>query len=465
MIADKEAARIEHGGPRGSRQQERAVESPAVAATSSRPEAATRPDESRRSWLTRHGWWVALVVAVLAVLAWRATQGTSPGTDEFGPTQAVPVRAAIVTRGDLDLQSSYPGELVGEVADIASQVSGLLREVPVRIGDHVEKGQVLAVIDDVDLRSQMQEAKGQLGVADANQRKSVAESESAEADHRRASGLFEANLISEQEFDRVKAQLSTSRANVAAAQAQQAQASARLALLEEQLANSRVLAPFSGSVSARYVDRGALVQPGTAILRLAEDSSLRVQFRVPERDLGAVRPGVAFSASTVATRDRRFAGIVRRISGEVSRSDRTAVVEGDLSESDEILKPGMYAQVEVSLQEVRQALIVPDSAVLSRVGMDGVQSTGVFRVDAMADPSSVEEGAERESRVARWTEVTMIGATGGRAAIEGPVAEGDSVLTLGHADLRDGAAIRVVQTEALSSSDLSASLIATGAAP
>lgn len=429
------------------------------------PPSGDSPVSERSSVLRRYRWWIVPVVIIAAVLGWRAFSGSRQAMG-FEQQQATPVRAAEVTRGNLKLRSTFPGEIVGEISDIAPEVSGILREIPVRIGDHITKGQLLAVIDDVNLRNQTLEARGQYGVAQANEKRAEAELDSAIAEHHRASELHAQNLLSDQEFERVTSQLATNRANVAASEAQSEQASARLALLEQQLADSRVTAPFSGVIADRYVDRGTLVQPGTKIVRIVQDESLRVQFRVPERDLGLVRVGVPFASTTVATGPRIWHGTVERVSGEVSRSDRTALVEGELEETNEVLKPGMYAEVRVELREINNALLVPSTAVVDRVATDGTQSTGVF-VASMAEESPTDSADERIA-TATWVDVDALGNSEGQTAIEGYLAEGDLVLTMGHNDLRDQASVRVVQIEQRTSLELLPSktnFAATGAVP
>ncbi|MEE2776701.1 MAG: efflux RND transporter periplasmic adaptor subunit [Acidobacteriota bacterium] len=381
--------------------------------------------------------WVRLaVIGVLLVIAGgvgsRFVGGRGRPGEEF-TLPAVAVRAELVARASLAIQSSYPGELIGEVSDLSPQVSGILAEVPVRIGDVVAQGQVVAVIDDVDLRNQLMEAKGQLGVADANRKRSQAELIGMAADHRRSDRLYQENLLSEQEFDRVVANLATAQATLAASHAQVEQAGARVALLEEQHANARLLAPFGGTVAARYLDRGVLVQPGTPILRLVEAAPLLAQFHVPERDLGAVRPGVTLSVQTQGTGARLFAGTVLRVSGEVSRNDRTVTVEAGLNESDALLRPGMYAEVVVRVQSIEDTLVVPGSAILERVAMDGTRHEGVFVV---------------RDDTAAWVPVVVEGRSGNLAAIEAPIESGDLVLTLGHTELENGGRINVVGSAA-----------------
>ena len=376
----------------------------------------------------------ALVLVAAAVFAFgfgsQARAGGQAGDATMA--QAVPVRAVAARRGHLSVRTAYSGELVGEVSDISPQVSGLLVDVPARIGQHVAAGTVLAVIADVEVRNQLQEARGQLGVAEANRDRAAAELVGVEADYQRAMELYDQGLLSEQEQQQVTSQYATATANLAAGEAQVQQSAAREALLAEQFANTRVRAPFNAVVSDRYLDRGALVQLGTPILRLVEEAPLLVQFRVPERDLSAVQTGAAFDVATEATGERTFSGIVRRVAGEVRRNDRTVLVEGELGETDELLLPGMYADVSVSLRDLDNALIVPGTALLERVAMDGGRSTGVMvPVDGLA----------------QWRAVTVAGRSGEYSAIAGPVEVGELVLTMGHNQLGHGSPVRVVPNE------------------
>jgi len=375
-----------------------------------------------------------LVLVAAAVFAFGLGSEARAGgqADDAQMAQAVPVRAVAARRGHLSVRTAYSGELVGEVSDISPQVSGLLVDVPARIGQRVAAGTVLAVIADVEVRNQLQEARGQLGVAEANRDRAAAELVGVEADYQRAMELYDQGLLSEQEQQQVTSQYATTKANLAAGEAQVRQSAAREALLAEQFANTRVRAPFDSVVSDRYLDRGALVQPGTPILRLVEEAPLLVQFRVPERDLAAVQTGAAFDVATEATGERTFSGTVRRVAGEVRRNDRTVLVEGELAETDDLLLPGMYADVSVSLRDLDNALIVPGAALLERVAMDGARSTGVMvPVDGLA----------------QWRAVTVAGRSGEYSAIAGPIEAGELVLTMGHNQLGHGAPVRVVRNE------------------
>lgn len=370
-----------------------------------------------------------LATLALVVLGCAGGEG-GPGAPQGGRV-ATPVRADRVTVGDLEIFAEYPGELIAEAVDLAPRVGGRIQEVRVRIGDPVRRGEVLAVIDDTDLVRQLEEARGQLGVAEAQVSRSEAQLEEAEADYRRSAELFEQEVLSSQEFDRLRSRLGAAEAELRSTQAQVVQAKARVERLAQQLADTRVVAPFSGTVASRYLDPGALVQPGTPVLRLVQSGPLLVQFRVPERDLGRLVAGHPLTLSTQATGETTFPGHVERISGEVSRSDRTVLVEGVVDAETEVLRPGMYADVRVLLQELERTKIVPGVAVVRRLQPDGREETGVFGVD---------EGGE-----AVWYPVEVRGAEEHLVAIEGNIREGATVLTLGHEEIGPGSPVRIVE--------------------
>jgi RND family efflux transporter MFP subunit len=383
---------------------------------------------------TRKLWLIVAVVCLLAaagallntlkVFEREASAGAKSRT-----ARPAAVRVASVTRGDLSLRSKYVGEIDAESAELSAQVSGRILAVEVNLGDRVKRGDVLAKIDVAPAQREVAQARARVGTAEASRRRAAAEAKSARAELERGKLLRREELISEQELERLSSRVDVLGAQIDAAEAEHVHARAHVATLSEAIRDARLKAPFDGAVSERYLDSGAVVQPGTLILRLVKAGPLRARFRVPERDLGRVQPDMRFELTTHATGDRRFAGKVTRISAEVSRSDRTAAVEGLLEVEAGLLKPGMYAEVYLTLGQLDAALLVPSAAIVERSKPAGETEIGVFVAEA-----------ER----AVFTPVTIRGRSGDRTALEG-VAAGKQVITLGHEYLKDGAPVKVVE--------------------
>lgn len=374
------------------------------------------------------------VAVALALLGGCADGKKKAGGPDKGP-RPVAVRAQPVTRGDLTLSTEYPGELFAYGADVAPRTSGTLLEVPVKLGDAVKKGQVVARIDDQEVMHQLHEAQAAFGAAEANERRAQANLQLARTEIARKAPLAADQLVSAQEMSELEARVQSLQAEAAAAKAQAAQARARVGLLQEQRRMTRLEAPFDGTIAERHLDPGASVGPTTPVVRVVASGPAQVRFRVPERDLGVVREGLPIEVATAATGERTFPGTVVRMGTEVSRTDRAVQAEANLAEESPLLRSGMYAKVRVHRESLTNALLVPAIALVRRQ-QDGRETTGVFvAVDGTAD----------------WRPVKVLGQQEMNAAIEGPVKEGEAVLVLGHEELAPGGPIRVVNDTALPS--------------
>jgi RND family efflux transporter MFP subunit len=263
--------------------------------------------------------------------------------------------------------------------------------------------------------------------AQADRKRIAAELAAAEAENERAQKAFAKQLISEKDALEAKYKMEALRAQSEAAQARQSQVGARVQLSQDKLSDTSLTAPFDGAVAARYVDPGSIVQPGTAVLRLVKNGPLRVRFRIPERELNLVRVDMPFEVTTQATGDKHFRGKLTRIAAEVSRTDRTVAVEGVLAKETPLLRPGMYSEVSLDLGRLDAAVVIPSGSILEQVGADGHKRVGVFVV--------VDDKA-------RWTPISVKGASGDRSAVD-TLSAGARVVVLGHDNLRDGAPVRI----------------------
>ena len=394
------------------------------------PEVAPR---GRAIW----PWAVALALVGLAAVGLLAPWSQPPPA---GPTerQAVAVLSAPLERGSLTVRRRYPGELFADAVEVTSRIAGHVSEVPVRIGDAVQAGDVLSRLDDAVLRRRVRETEAQIRAQRSIAQNAKIAVEAAERDVVRARGLTSSGAVSQQELDELETARRQREAEQATAQAQLEEARARLAVLKEDLRDTSVRAPFTGIVARRDVDVGAFVQPGMPLLRVVARDPLRIRFRVPEQELQGLEAGLSFQLDTRLVATEPTTGTVTRLSGEVSAADRTLLVEG-VVEQHGALRPGMYADVVLQVQELEHVWTAPEAALVERVDAGGRQSMGVF----------VVEGPEDET-VARWVHVRVLGRDGGRIALD-PIdvepSAGDHVLVRGHRELTDGTPVRLVATD------------------
>lgn len=401
-----------------------------------------QPPGARRPWLP---WTVlaALAAGVAILFVWEpGSSGDSAAQGRGGP-RATPVAAAPVETGPLTERATYPGELDADAAEVASSVAGRLVAVDVRIGDQVTQGQALARVDGADLVRQRAEAAAAARVADAAELRATVQLQAAERELQRAQALFGQGTISEQERDRLSAEVDALGAQVQAAAAQEAQAQARVAVLDQKITETRLRAPFAGTVAMRHHDPGNFVSAGASVVRIVAHAPLRVRFDLPEQDVGRFAADTAFTVRAPPTGAREIPGRVTGFGTEVDRERRIVRIEGELTEPPDTWLPGMYAEVVAAQRTIERATIVPAAALVSRLQAGSTVQQGVFRP---------EDGQ------ARWVPVRVLARDGDRVAVE-TIAAADSgvhdgvqagglgtqVLTSGHTDLADGAPITLTE--------------------
>ena len=278
-----------------------------------------------------------------------------------------------------------------EEADLFAKVTGYLSDVRVDIGDHVKAGQVLAVIDVPEMEKELAEAKAQL-----ESKQSSLESARRQLDHYKANiTLQEALLrrreelgaaghfISDRVLDEVRANAEIAKADLSVAEASRALAAnqvdvaaATVEKIKTLLAYTQIVAPFDGVVARRLVNRGDLVQAATAtrttpsagsLFTVQRIDTIRVFCDVPENDVPHLHIGDPAIVKPSGFDGKPFAGTVTRFSRRLDPETRNMRTEIDLSNPDERLYPGTYAEVSLEMDQRPDVLTVPAAA----VGSDG----------------------------------------------------------------------------------------------
>jgi RND family efflux transporter MFP subunit len=295
--------------------------------------------------------WAARAVALSA--SFLVLAGCGRGRE---PTQAHTVAVVKTARVRLANSMTFQGEFTPfQDVMIHAKVSGYVNPIRVDIGDRVKAGELLATLEVPELKDQLEGAR-------ASERQAGAEHSIADLDYQRLVGVNRAqpNLVAQQDLDAAQAKDSATEAALATAKAD----ADRYGTLSDY---TRVQAPFSGVITKRFVDNGALVEAGTSssagpIVELAESDLLRLRFPVPESETPVVRVGGGVHVSVDALH-REFDGVIARDAWDIDRATRTMVVEVDVPNPDGAFKAGMYASVTLRTEEADGVLAVPLQAV------------------------------------------------------------------------------------------------------
>ena len=393
----------------------------------------------------KHKTSLVLLFALLAALAASGCKkknsqgGPGKGKDQKNRTFAVRVEA--LERGDIHRSITFVGELqASESVEVSSKIPGRVEKIKVNMGDKVEEGDVLAIIDDSELRAQLEEAKASISVYEASVVKAKAEHKNAKAQLERREKLAQQKLITPQELDNARTAVATAAASLDVAKSQQSQARARVKLLKSQLSDTKIKASFSGYVDARHLDGGAVVNAGTPIMKLVRKQPIVARFQVEERYIGEITNHMAGSEVSVAVKvdaypGEIFSGTIVRLSPGLQSGSRTAVVEAEIANDDSRLMPGMYCRVQVEFGAKKDVIVVPLKAVLEDIDRSG---SGGGTEGKGEKVYVVREGRAKLAPVTIGWKQDDVG-----EVIEG-LKEGDSVVVEGHGQLADGAKVKVL---------------------
>ena len=265
----------------------------------------------------------------------------------IGPENVVVVKATEIRTGPAVSGNLSPEE----EATLRSELSGAVVQTYVDQGQHVNKGQELVRIDDASLRDAMLSARSGMTSAQSN-------FDNAARNAERNETLLKAGAIAERDVEQT-------RSAAKLAQAQLADARARLTSAEAQLAKANIKAPFSGVVSARPVNAGDVVSPGTALVTVVNPATMRLEASVPAEDLASIRIGLPVDFTVNGYPGRHFTGRITRVNPVADPSTRQVRIIASIPNAGGTLVGGLFADGRVS-SETRTAPTVPLTAVDER---------------------------------------------------------------------------------------------------
>jgi RND family efflux transporter MFP subunit len=268
---------------------------------------------------------------IVAAVVGLSSCSTEQSVNVLSPETVWHVPVFAVQDSDVpDLLEAAGTVRAAQTSDLASQLMGNIVEIRAREGDRVQRGQVLAVIDDSQPRAAVDRATA-AGVG-AQQQLVAANSDLvlAESTLKRYQNLYDRKSLSPQEFDEVKARQQATLARRDMAQAGQAQAQAALKQAKTSLDYTRIRAPFDGVVTEKKADSGTLASPGMPIFTVEDVRRYRLEVAVNESDLRYVRTGGQVAVAIDALDNAELKGKVVQIIPAADPASRAFLVKIDL---------------------------------------------------------------------------------------------------------------------------------------
>lgn len=343
---------------------------------------------------------ILLALGVVLGAGPRPPAGTPPPEGAVA-VERVPVKTVAVQKRDLEVTMPVFGSISYlDKVEVASEVPGVLKEVPVQPGDLVRQGQVLARMDTDLLQTELQAKAAQKAQAEAQLKFAAWE-------HQAQRQVFKVGGISRKDFEEVEARYH-------ARQADTARAAAELAHVQTQMKKAAIAAPITGIVGQKNFNAGERVPPQSdkGVVTLMQIDEVYAEGEVNERDLARLRPGLEVIALPDAYPRMALRGRIERLEPVLKPESRSVIAKVRLPNPELLLRPGMFARLEIVLDKVPGVVAVPSAAL--RPAPD--KSWMVFVIaDEVAFARKVKPGLATPA----WTEITEGLEPGEAVVVEG----------------------------------------------
>ena len=284
-------------------------------------------------------------------------------------TPEIKFQTVSVGKGSIAAQVTASGTLsaVGTV-QVGAQVSGRVVELHADFNEQVKKGQIIAKLDESVLKAQIDQAQASYDLAVANQRKAAVAVSDAQRQLARQKTLHDQQLIAGATVETFEVARDTAIASAAAARAQVSQAAANLKQAKTNLSYATILSPVDGVVLSRAVELGQTVAASLqapVLFTIAENlERMQIDTAVAESDVGSLRDGITAQFTVDAFPGKTFEGVVRQVRNAPVTTAGVVTYDAviDVENKDKTLRPGMTANVTFVLDQVSDAVKIPNAA-------------------------------------------------------------------------------------------------------
>jgi RND family efflux transporter MFP subunit len=335
------------------------------------------------------------------------------------------VRVQPLARHAIEGQVSFTGSLRAvRRVDVVPEIGGRIEDVLVEVGDPVTRGQLLAVIEHQSLVLATSQAKANRSAAAASIERAELDVATAERELSRVRELAERGAASQAELERSQATLDTAKAMLRSARSQHRGAKAAAGLTADSLGDSRIVSPLAGTVTKREIHMGTRVNPGTLAFEIQDIDELELVGAVTARDFARLGIGQTVQIRVDARPEQSFTGTVKTMSPSLDPITRRATIAVAVANPEHLLLPNQFADATVAVEQRTGVLAVTRDAVVATP-----EGPDVYTVrDGHAVLAHARLGASEQALV----------------PVLGGLAEGEPVVVIGQAELRDGLAVVVV---------------------
>lgn len=341
---------------------------------------------------------IGIAAVFVLFIGWQIYQRAFKSGSQSGMqrmTMPIAVEIDAVKKATIRDIGNFTGTLIPKSKfTIAPKISGRLEKLMVNIGDKVERGQLIAVLDDEEYSQQVIQAQADLKVAEANLEESLSSLNVAERELERVQELHKKGIAADSELDSAKGVYTAQNSRHKMALAQVANREAALKAAQVRLSYTKIRASWETKgefrvVGERFVDEGALLMMNTPILSILEINPLIAVIHVTDKDYFRIKKGQSAIISTDALPGKSVPGEIARIAPLLQETSREARIEIEILNPGEIFKPGMFINAQIEYTMHADTTVVPVSAVVKRDNQQGIFLANIENKKAQFVPVKV----------------------------------------------------------------------------
>jgi membrane fusion protein (multidrug efflux system) len=319
-----------------------------------------------------------------------------------GAGSAISVEVIVIQPSLLENKISTTGTLMAnEEVELRPEISGRVTEVAFNEGSRVSKGSLLLKINDTELQAQL--------------KRKESEEKLAASDETRKKSLYEANAISQEEYDKSLNALRIVQAD--------------MEVTKSQIAKTEIRAPFNGVIGLRHVSEGGYVSPSMLAATMQEIDPMKVEFSVPEKYAHQLKDGLEIAVH-IGESAEEYRGVIYAVESKIDLSTRTIKARARIPNPDGRLIPGAFARLDITLESIHDAIVIPTGALIPE--LSGAKVYVCENGAAKSVP--VQPGLRTDRNI----------------QITSGLAPGDTLITTGLLQLSDGRKVRIREPQKIS---------------
>ncbi|MBD3306917.1 efflux RND transporter periplasmic adaptor subunit [candidate division KSB3 bacterium] len=285
--------------------------------------------------------------------------------EEIQTKEGTPVRVAPVAQQDIKITQTFYGTVCPYAeANVQGKHGGKILTLNAEEGEPVTAGEVIVQFDAEDVQLQLQQAIAAKNTAIQNVNQAASNFETTQKTVQRYQELFDDGFIARQTLDDVQNSLQATLAELNSAREQVKNADAQINLLRNTLQDLSIEAPISGIVDEKHYHTQEIARPGAIIYHVVDIEKVYIEVEIPESYISQIQQQMTVEVSFDSLASRQISGVIDRILPTGNAQNRTFIAKVLVDNPDHVMKPGMFAQIHVCLEEIPQALVFNKKALL-----------------------------------------------------------------------------------------------------